>query len=63
MLILQCCGAVCALRNSTRRPHFQVIETCLWILPMITSFIFSSSFVAISLILLGALSFAGAVTV
>jgi hypothetical protein len=62
MQILQCCGAIYALRNLTRGPQVLVIETCLGRLPMMTSFFSSSSFLVFSLILLGAMSFAGAVT-
>jgi hypothetical protein len=62
MQIPQCCGAIYALHNSAGHPQVQVIETCLGRLPMVTSFFSSSSFIAFSLLLLGAMSFAGAVT-
>jgi hypothetical protein len=62
MQILQCCAALCALHNLARHPHSLVIETDLGRHPMVTSFFSSSSFITVSLILLAAMSFAGAVT-
>lgn len=62
MRILQCRAAENAFLNRTPRPQLLVIETHQGTFPMMTTFFSSSTFIALSLILLGALSFAGAVT-